>query len=155
MGLILRHAWLLFIAVTCVNGVTWWIRGKKEMAQHPELAAGYRSLIRGWIVYGNIPWVVMGIGILFGGVASVFDYFNPRNGPFVVAWYVSVVALWVTTADWIFLRGGAEALIQHPGLLSRPAPQSPSAIKTIVALALLGGVVGLTMMVLGYVPSAK
>jgi hypothetical protein len=154
MGLIFRHAWLLFIAVTCANGVTWWIRGKKEMAQHPELAAGYRSLIRGWVVYGNIPWVVMGIGILFGGVPSVFDYFNPRNGPFVVAWYVSAVALWIATAYWIFLRGGAEAVVRHPGLLNWPAPR-PSGIKALVALSLLSGVVALTMMILGYVPNAR
>jgi hypothetical protein len=154
MGLIFRHAWLISIAVTCANGVSWWVRGKKEMAQHPELVAGYRSLIRGLVVYGNIPWVVMGIGILFGGVPSVFDYFNPRNGPFVVAWYVSVVALWVATAYWIFLRGGAEAMIRHPGLLNLPAPQ-PSGIKALVALSLLGGVVGLTMMILGYFPGAK
>jgi hypothetical protein len=154
VALIVRHSWLLFIAVTCANGAAWWIRGKKEMALHPELAPGYRSLIRGWVVYGNIPWVVMGMGILFGGVPSAFDYLNPRNGPFVVAWYVSVVALWVATAHWIFLRGGAEAMVRHPGLLNQPAPQA-SAIKGVVALALLGGVVGMTLMILGYLPSAR
>jgi hypothetical protein len=90
--LIFRHAWLLFIGVTCANGAIWWTRAKKEIAAHPELTETYRELVRGWLIYGNLPWVVMGAGILAGGVPSVFQYFNPRNGPFVIAWYVTVVA---------------------------------------------------------------
>ena len=110
---------------------------------------GYRSLIRGWLLYGNLPWVVMGVGIVYGDVPSDFHYFDPRNGPFVVAWYVTVVVLWVLTAYWVFLRGGAEALIRHPGLLNLPV-QEPWAVKAAVVLMLLGGVAGLTMMCLGF-----
>jgi hypothetical protein len=149
-----RYAWVLFIAVTCANGAIWWSRGKREIARHPELAEGYRSLLRGWLVFGNLPWLVMGAGILLGGVPGVFEYFNPRNGPFVIAWYVTVVALWFATVFWIFLRGGAEALSRHPGLPNLPV-QEPWAVKALVVLMLAGGVAGLTMMILGYVPSPR
>jgi hypothetical protein len=149
--LIFRHSWLLFVAVTCANGAVWWSRGKKEIANHPELEQGYRQLVRGWLIYGNLPWVVMGAGILLGGVPSVWQYLNPRNGPFVIMWYVTVVALWVATVYWVFLRGGAEALVRHPGLLNLPV-QQPWAVKALVVLMLLGGVAGLAMMILGDTP---
>jgi hypothetical protein len=149
-----QHAWVLFIVVTCANGAIWWSRGKKEMAEHPELEEGYRSLIRGWLLYGNLPWVVMGVGIVFGGVPSVFHYFDPRNGPYVIAWYVTVVALWIVTAYWVFVRDGAEALIRHPGLLNLPT-QEPWAVKALLVLMLAGGIAGLTMMILGYAPTPR
>jgi hypothetical protein len=149
-----QHAWVLFILVTCANGAIWWSRGKKEMAAHPELEEGYRSLVRGWLLYGNLPWIVMGAGIVFGGVPSVFHYFDPRNGPYVIAWYVTVVALWILTAFWVFVRGGAEALIRHPGLLNLPS-QEPWAVKALLILMLAGGVAGLTLMILGHAPTPR
>src|SRR6187399_264007 len=82
VSLFFRHAWLLFIAVTILNGAVAWRRVQPRMAAHPELRAGYRRLMRGWLVYGNVPWVVMGLGILFGGLRGIADYFHPRNGPF-------------------------------------------------------------------------
>jgi hypothetical protein len=146
---VFRHTWILFIAVTCANAAIWWNRGKKEIARQPELEAGYRSMIRGWLIYGNLPWVVMGTGIVLGDVPSVSHYFDPRNGPFVVAFYVTVVGLWILTAYWVFFKGGAEALIRHPGLLNLPS-QSPAAVKAMVVLTLASGFAALTMMLLGY-----
>jgi hypothetical protein len=145
MEWIFRNAWLLFIAITCANAAVWWARGKKEIATHPELEAGYRVLVRGLVLYGNLPWIVMGVGIMFGGVPSVFHYFNPRNGTFVIAWYVTVVALWVAVSYWIFLRDGAVALIRHPGLLNLPV-QEPWVLKASVVLMLVGGVTAFAMM---------
>lgn len=149
-----QHMWIVFILGTCANGAIWWIRGKKEIAAHPELEEGYRSLIRGWLLFGNLPWIVMGVGVVFGGVPDLFHYFDPRNGPYVIAWYVSVVAVWILTAFWVFVRGGAEALIRHPGLLNWPT-QDPQTVKVLFLLALAGGVAGLTMMILGFVPPPR
>src|SRR6266513_4801553 len=92
-----RHAWLVFIAFTCINGAIWWRRGRTYIRANPALRSGYGRLIRGWLIFGNLPWLVMGVGIVFGRVPTVFHYFNPRNGPIVVAWYVTVVALWVAS----------------------------------------------------------
>ena len=149
-----RHVWLLPIAVTCANGAVWWRRGKEEMVRHPELEEGYRSLVRGWLVFGNIPWVVMGAGILFGGVPRAFTYLSPGGGPYVMAWYATVVAVWIATAYWVFLRGGAEALIRHPGLLRLPV-EEPWAVKAFVGLALIGGVAGLASMIFGDAPRPR
>ena len=95
--LLLRHFWVMFIVVTSLNGAVWWHRAKPVIAAHPERRESYRRLIRGFLFWGNLPWVVMGLGILVGGVPTVFHYFNPRNGPFVIAWYCTVVLIWVLT----------------------------------------------------------
>lgn len=144
--LLFRHAWVLFILVTCINGAVWWHRGQPRIAADPTLAAGYRRLIRAWLIYENLPWLVMGAGILFGGVPSVFHYFNPRNGPFVIAFYVTVFTLWIATGYWVLFRGGAETLIAHPGLLNFPV-QQPSVVKAIFLLCLAGGAVGFLWMI--------
>ncbi len=141
-----RHAWLLFIAVTCINAVIWWRRARPRIAANPALEPGYRQMIKGLLIYGNLPWVVMGAGILSGAVPSTFHYFNPRNGPFVVAFYITVVALWIATFYWLFFRRGAEALLEYPGLLNIPIKR-PWAVKVYFLLCLAGGVVGLSMMI--------
>jgi hypothetical protein len=82
--------------------------------KHPELEEGYRTLVHRFLLYANLPWAVMGAGIMFGFVPTVFHYLNPRNGAFVTVWYITIAVLGVSTTHWIFLRDGAEALIRHP-----------------------------------------
>lgn len=144
---ILRHAWILFVLVTCANGAVWWQRGQRQIALHPEQEPGYRRLIRGWIVFGNIPWIVMGAGMLIGDLQSVFQFFNPRNGPFVIAWYASVVVTWILAAYWLFFRDGATQLIEYPGLLNLPT-KDPKLLKLLFVACLAGGIVALTAMIL-------
>jgi len=88
----------------------------------------------------------MGFGIVVGGVPSVFHYFNPRNGPMAIAWYVVVVALWIASIYWIFFRRGAETLIEYPGLLNLPS-QKPWVVKFFILVCLAGGIAGLLGMV--------
>ena len=149
--LLFKYGWLIFIVFQCVNGVSWWQKGKPEMAANHALESGYRRLIRSWIVYGNLPLLIMGVGIQFGGVPTVFHYCNLRNGPFVIAFWVSCVVLWVATFYWMFFQGGAEKLIAHPGLLSLPVAR-PWAVKTLFLLALTGGVIAMFVVLLTDVP---
>jgi hypothetical protein len=149
--MIFRHAWLIFVVVTCLNGASWWYKGRREMAENPDLKPGYRRLVWWWLICGNMPWLVMGAGILSGSVPSPWHYFSPRNGPFVIAFYITVVALWIAAFHWLFFRGGAEDLVTHPGLLNLRT-QSPRAVKGLFLVALAGGVAGLLMMILGAFP---
>lgn len=146
--LLFRYGWLVCILVTCANGAVWWQRAKPRIAENPALEDGYRSLIRGWIIYGNIPWLVMGLGIMTGSVPSIFHFFNPRNGPFVLAFYATVIALWIACFYWLFFRSGAEALITYPGLLNLPGGK-PWMVKAYFLLCLAGGIIGLLIMVFG------
>jgi hypothetical protein len=151
---VFRYGWILFIAGTCANAAVWWFRAQKEIARAPELEQGYRRLIRGFLLYANVPWLVMGAGIVFGGVPTIFHFFDPRNGPWVVAWFASVVLLWILAFVWLFLKGGAEKMIQYPGLL-RGTDTSPRSIKTFFLLCVAGGIVALVMMVTGNFPAAS
>lgn len=148
MLLLFRYVWIVFVIVTCVNGAIWWYRARPRIARDPGLEEGYRQLIQWWVICGNLPWLVMGAGILFGGVPTVFHYFNPRNGPFVIAFYVTTVILWVASFYWLFFRKGAEQLVTHPGLLNFPV-ESPRAVKMFFLLTLAGGLLGLSVMLLG------
>jgi hypothetical protein len=151
--LILRYAWLLFVFVTCANGAVWWYRGRRKMAANPELRSGYRRLIRYWLIYGNLPWLVMGAGILFGSVPSIWHYFSLRNGPFAIAFNVTIVALWIAAFYWLFFRGGVEDLVTHPGLLRSEV--TPRALKVFFLLTLAGGVFAFVTGVLGDIPLTR
>jgi hypothetical protein len=141
-----KNFWAAFILMTFVNGAIWWRRSREYRERDPSLTEGYRSLIRGYVTWGNIPWVVMGSGILFGGVPSMFHYFNPRYpNPFVAAFFGSIFVLWAAGTYWLFARGGAEQLINHPGL-AQPSINSPLIIKVLWLLCLAGGVAGVTAM---------
>jgi hypothetical protein len=79
---------------TLVNGAIWWSCGKELREHDPTLTGGYRSLIRGFVTWGNLPCLIMGAGIVFGDVPSIFHYFNPKSSnPFVVAWFGSIFLL--------------------------------------------------------------
>ena len=89
----------------------------------------------------------MGVGRVAGGVAPT-AYFRPRDGnPFVLAFFASVVLLWIAGVYWICFRGGAEMLVEHPGLL-RNEVSTPTQLKVVAALCLAGGVAGLAVMLL-------
>ena len=139
-----KHAWLLFIIVTCINAYYLKFHSKKNIEQNPFLEDGYEKIFRGYLIYLNIPWVMMGIGMIFGDFRSVFDFlFGVRSGnPFILLFFGSVLALWILTVVWIYFQGGAEFLIQHPGAI-RTMTKSPIEIKIYVALMLLGGVFAL------------
>ena len=87
-----RHAWLMFVAVTVANALILKFRSRGYIRERPELAAGYTRLFRGVLFWGNLPWLVMGIGIELGGVPGIFSYFRPRDGnPYVLAWFAAVL----------------------------------------------------------------
>jgi len=126
-----RWFWVLGIIVMFLNAAVFSFRAKKQIAQSPELEDGYRKIIRGFVIWGNIPWVVMGIGCTVGGVPSVWHYFNPEAGnPYVLAFFASAVLVWIIGSYWILFRGGAQAIVDHPGILNLDI-KNPLVIKLL------------------------
>ena len=150
--IIFKHAWILFIAIQCINGLVWWVKAQPKIKNDPTLLPGYKNLIKGWLIYGNIPWLIMGAGILSGSVENVPSYFNPKNGAFVILFYASIVVLWIASIYWVFFKNGVEKLMRHPGILS-PKIKSPIVIKAYFILAILGGIAGLSVMIFGNIPT--
>lgn len=144
--------WALCIAGTFVNAGIFRFRAQRHIRENPDLADGYTTLIRGLVIWGNIPWIVMGIGCLFGGVPSALHFFRPRDGdPFVLAFFASAFLIWIMGTYWMLFRGGAEMLVKHPGLLNADF-KNPLMLKLLWLLCLAGGVLGVTMMFITDIP---
>ena len=147
-----HYAWLMFVGVTVVNAIILKMRSRAYIKKRPELAVGYQKLIKGVLFWGNLPWIVMGIGIVFGGVQSVFSYFSPREAnPFVLAWFGTLIVLWLLGFYWLFARRGAEFLVEHPGLLNGE-PKNPNMIRVFYCLSVAGGIAGLCFMFFANIP---
>ena len=144
--LITTYFWLICIVVIIANGAASKQKSKKYIEEKPELSEGYATLIRSFVLWGNVPWVVMGIGCTIGGVPSVWHYFRPQDGnPYVLAWFGSVFVLWILGTYWLLFRGGAELLVEHPGLLNIHF-SDPLVIKLLWVLCLGSGVIGVVLM---------
>ncbi len=151
MPIIFNHFWIMFIAVTIVNGLIWKNRSKQYIAEKPERKEGYNSLIRGFLIYGNIPWVIMGIGMLTGMTHSIFEFFNPSQmKPIVTLFFLSIIFLWIRGAYWIYFKGGAEYLVDHPGLITHAEKGNEQfeimKVKLIWGIGILCGIIGMYMM---------
>ena len=154
-----RYFWLLALVATVLNASIWCWNGKQWRQRDPALTESYRKLTRGFVIWGSLPWLVMGLGCMLGGL-NAFDYFDPARGnPWVIAFFASVFVIWVLLAHWVFVRDGAEQVARHPGLLRHGfsgSTETPAwAVKALVALALAGGVAGVVMMFLGFPPPPR
>ena len=140
-SLFLKYFWLIAIAFTFINLPIMKARADKYIQEDPSLEDGYNSLLRGFMVYTNLPWVAMGMGMIFGDFDTVFDIlFGLRSGnPFVWLFYATVIGLWILLFAWVYFWGGAEMLANHPGFTSH-LKQSPTAVKIKIALSAAGGI---------------
>ena len=151
----------MFIAVTIANGLILKYRSKKYIAEKPELEEGYDKYFKGWLFYGNIPWVIMMIGDLSGVTQNTFEYFNPRAmNPIVLAFHFSIIILWALSVRWIYFKKGAEFIEAHPGLIQKSSFSgntnvTAKQVKLFYPLMLLGGVVGMIMMWLIDFPTSQ
>jgi hypothetical protein len=155
--LFLRHFWLIAIAATIVNALILWVRSRRHVHRDQALESGYRTLFWGLLIWGNLPWVIMGLGVLVGGVPTVLHYLRPRDGnPYVLAFYASGVLIGTLASYWLLARGGAEMIARHPGIL-RVDIENPAWVKLLWCLCLGTATVAMLMMFIINVPipSAK
>jgi len=105
-----------------VNAAVWWFRSRPEIAENPALKWGYRKLIRGCLIYGNIPWLILG---------AAFELPRAFRGPLFIAFAATVVVYWIAGFYWLAFGGGAEDLAAHPGIL-KGSVRDPWTIKAQV-----------------------
>ena len=152
MEIVFKYFWIILIIVTLINGFILKTRFKKYSDEKPELKIGYDKYLKGYLIFGNIPWVIMMIGSLSGMTESMNDYFNPKAmNPIVLIFHASIVILWILSIRWIYFKKGAEFIEMHPGLtrkssISGNTDLTAKQVKLLFPLMLLGGIIGLTMM---------
>jgi len=148
-----RYAWLIFLLGTL--GFLWPSpRLRERLATDAAFAQSDRSIRRKVSLWMSVPWVVMGFGQLIGGVPSVWHFFDPRHGgPWVLAFFFSIFAVWITSAYWIFAGDGASVIVDHQLVAAHgirgPIELTPTRVKLLFALSLAGGVVGIGLMFSG------
>lgn len=152
MQIIFQYFWAIMIVAMIAFAISWRAHSRPHIAADPELAEGYHKLIRGFLFWGNLPWVALGITSVCGGV-SLFDFLDPQSrfewsNPWIMSFVITVIVLWALLLMWVFLRGGAEALVRHPGWSGNISMDSPWKIKVMTLLMVAGGVAGLTLIIL-------
>jgi hypothetical protein len=134
MSRLAEYLWLIFIAFTALSALVWRFRGRRHIEQHPELCEGYNKLTRGLAVWGSIPWLLVGLGQLTGGVTSPDEYLRPSEAnPWVLAPYLAAICIWAAFLWWLFRRGGAQVIADHPGLFNFPLTKAGS-VKLLAGL---------------------
>lgn len=108
MLVVFRYFWLIAMAITFLNGAMAWRKAQPDIVEHPEKAESYRRLVRGWMLWGNLGWAVMGTGILSGGTHTMLDYLYQRDNHWVLAWYATNIAVSLLGILWVFRMGGAD-----------------------------------------------
>jgi hypothetical protein len=143
--LFFHNFWVVALVVNCINVFIMKGKAARMISTNPNLAPGYAQLIRGYFFFGSLPWVVMGIGCTIGGVPTVFSFLRPQDGgPYVLAFWILTLGLYVLGSFWIFFMRGAEFLAAHPGVF-RGNIQSPGLIKLLWLMSVVGGGVAMAM----------
>ncbi len=133
-------------AIVMMSAAGWFTvkRAARERILHdPKLKEGYDRFLRNYLIYANIPWVVMGIGLLFDSGTKSSDYIPPKTGSVaIIAFHVSMIFFWAVALFWTYFRGGAQFFVDHPGILAfnwqHGDLKSPLAVKLIIAVVFLG-----------------
>jgi hypothetical protein len=139
--LFLRYVWLFMLLGVALSTGYLWFRARNRIAKNPDLKEGYNRLFKGFFISMSIPWLVMGIGIILGGVSSFVDFSQPKGGnPFVLGFWLTVFLLLMLGVWWVYFREGAEFLAKHPGGLGAEIT-SPILVKLYFGVMCIVGIV--------------
>lgn len=151
--LMTKHFWLMAILISFVNMAIFKKRILEHTSEKPELKEGYEKLIKGYMIYGNIPLVVMGIGCTIGKIPNVFEFFRPKSGNiYVLAFFAAIFLEWILGVYWLFFKNGAQMLVDYPGMF-RTDFKSPRAVKIFFLACLAGGIFAVVLMFKMDIPS--
>lgn len=137
-AIFIKHGWLFLLAAVLVQALAFRSRAKREIHERPALADGYSRLMRRFLIWSTLPWILMGGGVLIGAVPDTKSYLLVHEGnPFVLGWLILVGVFNLVGFVWVFFLGGAEDIVAHPGLL-RGNPTSPMVPKLVYGAMVVG-----------------
>ena len=138
-----HYFWAIAIGISLIN----YVIGRRRIVAAIGLSHGQPSDMLGLFgrlcLFSNMPWLVMGWGLLYGGVPSVFSYLQPQDhNPYVSCWYGSLLLLAIVNALWILLADGAGKVreLQQLGAFGSRQKSAATPAWTIKLLAILGPV---------------
>jgi hypothetical protein len=152
MLILFKYFWALAIALGCFSAV--WMSFHMKQASAKERL----KMMLGSAFWMNVPWIVMGIGSTIGGVPTFFHFLRPKDGnPFVLAWWASVVAVYVIASYWIFIGQGAAKLAKYEviryGFIGKTSTiRSEKGVKLYFLLFLTTVLIAGIILLLGDIP---
>jgi len=153
MTLVAQHFWVIGLLITCAAWAWGHQRARRHVHGDHVLLRSYPQLARRRLIFSALPWLVMGVGAL-GGVPTVFEYLRPYNGnPYVLAWFATLVGIWIAGSHWLIARNGAVVVAAQPGLL-RIQPTEPEKVAATHMLWLIGGITVVIALCLWDAPGA-
>lgn len=115
---LIHNIWCLFMLFSLLKAWRYASYAKLQIKEQPHLELGYQKLLRGFVLFVNIPWLLMMIGNYSGATQSVFDYLKPGDlNPFVLVWHGTFMVLCLLWLRWIYFKNGAEQLETYRGLI--------------------------------------
>lgn len=157
-----QYIWILFILVNFFNAYLLRKKAAEFIEESPEKENGYKIIFKNFLIYGSIPWIIIGIGNTFGLTESVFDYFQPsKMNPMVLLFHFSIIAIWILLIRFIFFKNGAKFLENHPGIIRVNSfgnvndNPSENTIKLITIVGIIGGIIAMSMMWFVTIPFPK
>jgi hypothetical protein len=150
-----RFFWVLALLVTTANALSWYWHSLEFIAREPRLEAGYHQLILGFVVWANIPWVVMGVSCTTQKM-TLQDYLEPQSiNTHLITFFFSVLIVLAAGTYWLFGADGAEILVQYPGLLLSESGKvlnsqdlDPQLIKVIWGVSVASTVLAIIFMLI-------
>ena len=153
LDFISKYFWLMALVATGASLAMVKLRSTNRIRQNPELAEGYSTLFRRYLIDTTIPVLVMAIGFTVGKIPTIWYYFRPRDGnPYVLAWFASIFFFAIVEGYWLFFKGGAEMLTRHPGAFNMNFA-SPLVLKLFWLLGLSGAILATIFMLVMNFPS--
>lgn len=108
---IFRHIWIMFVLVTLVNVLFFYLAAKFRFSKKPDLLATANRLLLGAAFWANLPWLLMGLGIETGQVSDMIQFFHAAStNPYVRLWFWMMAALFALGTVWMFWWGGGESV---------------------------------------------
>jgi hypothetical protein len=107
-----RYFWLLCLGISAYQYVVG-IRALRSRDPDDPRASAEAIVLRRWfIILSDLPWVVMGWGVLVGRVPNIWYFFRPQDrNPYVVGWFATLFILAFGFAFWVFFLEGAEKVV--------------------------------------------
>jgi hypothetical protein len=113
---------------------------KQELKARAMVNAIELQAVRQRVFWATLlPWVVMGVAQVVGGVPSVWSFFRPQDlNPYVWSWYVTIFVDSCFFTYWVFFRGGAKFALAlnlvHFHFFGREVPMTEKWVKVSAAL---------------------
>lgn len=147
--LLFKHFYIFIILGGFANYFSFRKRAKTLAHTHPDLTAGNQKILKAILIYGNLPWIFWGIGVLCGRIDSPVELFQPADlNPFVLLVHACILLIYFLLVKFVFFNNGAAFLEKHMPIFQHPRGKGISAsaiqIKIFTGVMIFFGLTVLT-----------